>query len=244
MEQHISKVVKKCIKLDEPFPLNNRSEKYDSIKGNKYCKDGVNPIAFSAHIDEEIDNVAKQVTQQLNSQSLGYKKEIETSFRNGYEKGFADGMIKERTEQMKVIDTLFKEAKHRCDNSLRCVEVKVIDLAIEIAEKIIQKSIATSPELVVDMFHDIISLISENERIVLKVSPEDFEILQSCSPQYFTDNHNEVTIEVDRHLNIGDCRIEAEGGTIDGVVKSRLDILVDELLCVTGVKYGEIISRE
>ena len=133
------------------------------------------------------------------------------------------------------IDKLLKEAKKKSENAIRGLELKVIDLAVYLAEQITHKNIDSYPEIVEGIIHETMSYLIGNETVILKVSEHDFKIINNKYDKWLNmaGSTQEFRLEVDRRLKPGDCVIETEGGIIDAVVANHLDMLAEELAKVS-----------
>jgi len=193
-------------------------------------------LAFSKDIKAIIASLKRQVQTDIDVREREVQQRIEQAYKEGYLKGIEDGGQQERENRMKSIEALFSEGKSKSDNAIRNLEIKVIDLAVEIAEKLLRKSIELEPESVESMLTEIISYIIGSETVVLKVSAEDY---QTINVKYNTwmsmaGSASEFKIEIDKRLRFGDFLIETEGGVINGIVNDRINVLVEALLKVSG----------
>ncbi len=156
----------------------------------------------------------------------------ERARREGYEQGFSEGVGNERSTQINSIGILLREAKSKSERAIEALEVKVVKLAVAIAETIVRKSIEAEPALVEHIVTDTMAHLIGNEHVVLKVSSDDYKTINTRYDQWLgmAGNAAEFRIEIDKRLHRGDCIVETDGGIIDGVVSARIDELVAQLL--------------
>jgi flagellar assembly protein FliH len=232
----LSKVIKKFVELDEPVVIVKGSKKpASSVKSETVRKLNPQSLAFSELIHAEIEEHRKKITGQLKSREELHAQEIDKSFQEGYEKGLTDGIERERADRIKSIEALLAETKKKSEQVIRGLEVKVIELAATIAEKIIRKSVAADPSQVEHIVEETLSDIIGSEMVVLKVSPEDYQNIHAKYDRWLgmAGVSGEFRIEIDKRLRPGDCLVETESGIIDSVVSDRIDVLVEELLKVS-----------
>jgi flagellar biosynthesis/type III secretory pathway protein FliH len=189
-------------------------------------------LEFSRTVSKEIGRWLDTFRDRAEDLRKDTEERIERSWNEGHEEGFEKGLLHERSERIVSIDLLLGEAKRKKEQAVRDLEVRVIELAVNIAERIIGRTLSANPEIVADIIGEAISQMISGEKVVLKVSEEDMEFVKSRYEQLLgmTGNAREFRIEADRRLRRGDCVIETEGGMIDATLSSRLDFLVEELI--------------
>jgi len=224
----LSRIIKHSKSDIEPLVIGKAGTGKSAASGD----DGWKSLAFSNNIAGEIERWKHLAGTEAESRKEDNNREIQNAFQEGYEKGLTDGVQRERQEHMKAIDALFREAKKKSRNVIRNLEIKVINLAVTIAEQIIRKSIDAKPEIVDEMITETMSHIIGNEHIVLKVSAADFKTINAKYNTWMNlaGGAAEFRIEIDKRLKTGDFIVETEGGIIDAVVNDRIGIMVDELL--------------
>lgn len=232
----MQKVIKKFTEIDDPVLIDRKTVKRDSSKtpannGNIIAQS----LAFSKIISSEIDELKENAIKQSHTRNQIFSQELGKIYNEGYEKGLVDGIQRERDESMKSIDALLKEAKKKSKSAIRDLEIKVFELAVTIAEKIIRKSITADPSIAENIVSETMSHIIGSEMVILKVSAEDYTIINSKYNKWFTmaGSAGEFRIEIDKRLRTGDFVVETEGGIIDSIISDRIDVLVEELLKVS-----------
>ena len=227
----MSRIIKKPTITGEPVTLNRSFRQPDSsIKKEQAISS--NSLDFSGFMKNEISLRKKKFSTKIDAHNNAYRKSIQKAYDEGYDKGLSDGAENECQNKIKAIESLLQEAKVKSENAIKNLEIKVIELSITMAERIIRRSIEVNPELILDIVKDSISNLIGSEKVILKVSPEDFRIIQDKYAKWvaLAGGAKEFRIEIDKHLLQGDCLIETESGIIDSVVKERLDVFFEELL--------------
>ena len=200
-------------------------------------EDGDNrQIDLSSAVREEITHWKGNLARELESRNAGQRSELDQSREDGYRKGLQEGVERERSERIKAIDSLLRESKRKSERAIRGLEMKVIELAALIAEKIVRKSIETDPASILSIVEDAMSNLIGSESVVLKVSQDDYTVINERYDRWLSmsGNAHEFRIEVDKRLRRGDSIVETEGGIIDAVISERIDVIVNELLKVSG----------
>jgi flagellar assembly protein FliH len=227
--RRLSKIIKKSETAQNPAALDDFRlpvlEKKKPGKENRSLK-------FSETVQKEIDDWQKRYSEYLASQRSIQSHALEKAYREGYEKGFSEGQDQEKSDRIAVIDTLLKEAKLRKEQAIRNLEIKVVELAMNVAERIIHRSISADGSIMDDIIREVLSNIIGSETVVMKVSEHDLNLVNAKHDQWLnlSGNVREFRIEVDKRLKSGDCIIETESGINDAMISSRLDVLAEKLL--------------
>ena len=193
-------------------------------------------LDFSRTVKSEISRITRSFSRQISLRSREHDREMRGMSRKaneeGYKAGFDDAIEKERSERIEAIDKLLTEAKKKSENALHGLELKIIDIAVFLAEQITHKIIATHPEVIEGIIQETMSYLIGNETVILKVSEDDFKMVNAKYDKWLdkAGSTREFRIEVDRRLKRGDCIIETEGGIIDAAVSHRLETLAEELV--------------
>ena len=232
----MAKIIKKAKKLQESVSLGGKLSSLSGIKKKSDDNPNLNKLDFHKTIRTEINTLTsslnRKLTRQTNIQSRKEKDLSQKSYDEGYQAGVDAAVEKERSERIKSVDKLIKEAKKKSEDAIHGLEIKVIDTAIYIAEQIIRKSITKSPGIIEDIIQDTLTYLIGNEKIVLKVSEKEFDVINVNYDKWLdkVGSTQEFRLEVDKRLKTGDCIIETEGGVIDAVVSHRLETIAEELL--------------
>ncbi len=227
-------VIKKHEKKQKPFVV-PASQLEKTPGGGESAAADWSSVAFSSFINTEIAKWKGRASSIQKERDREMAGEVERAFDEGYQKGLADGVEKERQDRIKSIDALLAEAKKMKHNAIHDLEVKIIDLGVTIAEKIIRQSIHTDPSVAESIVEETMNHIIGSEKIVLKVSQDDFKVINNKYNKWMgmAGGVSEFKIEIDKRLRAGDYIIESEGGIIDGIVRDRINVIVEELLKVS-----------
>ena len=143
----MTNIIKKSVEVTKPVVVGKKSEKEKTSRAGKSKSDELhNPLAFSERIDSEIQRWKEKITGKYNEQAESQKQhhanEIEEAYQKGYDKGTADGIEQmadkieqERAGRIKGVDSLLKEAKKKSNEVVRNTEIKIIELAVAIADQ-------------------------------------------------------------------------------------------------------------
>ena len=98
-------------------------------------------------------------------------------------------------------------------------------LALAIAAKIIGHELATTPGTIADIVTNVIETACVREACVIRVNPEDHEMLRAHWPRVRgrpDARQSTWDLVADRRIGRGGCLIEANGGSIDAQLETQL----------------------
>lgn len=193
----------------------------------------------SAKIIEEAEN---QKESMINSAYIRAKEVLEQSkeegYSQGYDDGYNDGYDKGYNEGKNKSDALIKEALeikngylNKKENLLKELEEDIIELVINIYEKVINKKNEEDSEMIVSLVLNGISNLDLTDKLTIITSKEDFNILEMAKDEILAKASmiSQLDIKYDVSLEKGDCILETSKGNIDVSLKNQLDE-VKELL--------------
>lgn len=159
---------------------------------------------------EKIKNQVSDIEQKAKEEGYRYGEELA-------QQHYSD-LIAEAVE--------FKErSKQEYDETIAAVEHDILKLVISIAAKIVGDEIRNNQEAILGVVRQTISACSNREKIVLKVSPEDYEFIIENEEKLRSSvkGLDEMEIKRDGTLEKGSCVIDTGFGSVDGSVDVRLE---------------------
>ena len=236
MERSLSNIIKQPKSAKEPVKLTNPAAPPLKNTSPMSAEQMLSSLDFSRTIKSEISSITRSFARQISHQYMEQDREMREMSREaneeGYKSGFDDALEKERSGRIEAIDKLLKEAKKKSENAIRGLELKIIDTAVSLSEQITHRTIAAHPEFIEGVIQETMTYLIGNETVILKVSEEDFKIVNAKYDKWLdtAGSTKEFRVEVDRRLKRGDCIIETDGGIIDAVVSHRLETIAEELV--------------
>lgn len=110
------------------------------------------------------------------------------------------------------------------DSTAAAVERDSIELALQLAEKIVAGALAVESERVVDVVRGALRRLSERRRVTILVHPDDLETVRAATEGFVTGlggiEHCEVQAE--RRISPGGAMVRTEEGQIDAQVNTQL----------------------
>ncbi len=177
----------------------------------------------------------KEEKRRFDAEVLMYVQKIkDNAFQEAYEQGLQKGIEESKKEA-------FNQAKQEIGMRLRsfteiCEKINsmtklifeqnekdIVDLCYLMAEKVVQKTLIREPEMVFNVFQNVLKNQSVTQ---IQVSEEDFS--------YYEKNKVEIGLDIDlkninilanRDLRSGDVLFSNDLGILDGTLTSRLEML-------------------
>lgn len=104
------------------------------------------------------------------------------------------------------------------------VERDAIELALQLAEKVVAGALAVESERIVDIVRGALRRLAERRRVTILVHPDDLETVRAATESFITGlggiEHCEVQAE--RRIAPGGATVRTEEGQIDATVNTQL----------------------
>jgi len=152
----------------------------------------------------------------------------EQAKQDGYKEG-----IENAKKELEELKGKFAEFYKYKDEIFDKVSGCIFDISVEIAGKILNKEIETDKTAVIKMIKSAVEEVNKTEnKIVLKVMPQDVEIVKNKVPEIFEGEGFEASISVvpDKTIKEGGVIVETSNGIIDATVQTQL-VIMEKALC-------------
>jgi len=163
---------------------------------------------------------------QAESQHLGHQQ--------GVERGLAEARV--RVEgALEAVAAAERALAEMYDRYVAEAEAAAVDLAFQIAEKLIGATIASDREAVLGVVSGALLRTTDRDHLVLEVNPGDFELVRDSAAELASRLGGISRMEVvsERRVEAGGCVVRTEAGEIDARVSSQLE-RVRQLLAEAG----------
>jgi len=110
---------------------------------------------------------------------------------------------------------------------------EMVRLALEIAEKIVIKTVAADPEIVASVLERARREVVDARRVRIHLNPADYELLAEMRPDLLTmghDNGRVIEVVADEEVSRGGSRLETEIGVVDATVPTQIAEIRRQLL--------------
>jgi len=170
------------------------------------------------------------------------KKIFEDAKENGYKEGYSKGLelakkevMEEYQEKILQANNLLTNAYQEKEKIINEAEPFIIELSLEIAKKIINKTIEQDNHFVLNIVKNALTKVHQFGLINIYVSPDYYGILINARENLLQNKLGirEIRIIPDSSINDAGCVIESEFGTVDATVTTQLEEIknaINELL--------------
>lgn len=151
----------------------------------------------------------------------------EASAKEGYEAGILQA--REDIEALREAISAFMNAKQEV---FEYIAPDILEISIDIAQKIIKKEITQDPQMILDKITEILKTLSKEEtKINLKVNPSQVSILKQSIPDILSDAGLDARIIIvpDETVTEGGCVVTTANGIIDATIESQISIIKEAL---------------
>jgi flagellar assembly protein FliH len=174
---------------------------------------------FDARLKEKIEAEKEQLSSQ-------FKKRAEQQYRMGQQKG-----REEATEELRrAIDLLAQYSRLLIQEKQEVTvryEKEVLDLAFQLAEKIIGRELELKPESVADVAKKALEQVVDSENVKLRVNPDDLDYVKAvyADLEAVLSSNAKLDIRSEPTIERGGCIVETEAGVLDARILTQLETL-------------------
>jgi flagellar assembly protein FliH len=181
---------------------------------------------------EEIVNQARDEAAQLRRQAAeqGRADALKIARQNAAAK--ANQALAERLETLlPALAAATAEIQQSRAAWRRHWEERAVHLAVAIAERIVRREVARTPEIALELIRESLELAAGAGRVVLRLSPRDFECLGEHTKAMGSKLGRSFPTEIvaDPAVSPGGCLVVTDLGEIDQRLESQLARIEEEL---------------
>jgi flagellar assembly protein FliH len=148
--------------------------------------------------------------------------------RRGHEAGLERGLAEARTRVEQALEAVAAAERSMAEMHDRYVadaEAAAVDLAFQIAEKIVGATIASDREAVLGVVSGALLRTTDRDHLVLEVNPGDFELVRDSASELAArlGGINRMEVVSERRVEAGGCVVRTDAGEIDARVSSQLE---------------------
>jgi flagellar assembly protein FliH len=212
-----------------PISLSFRVPTPDLVEHEHLAEDPAPPHPDFSQVGEE-------------ARRQGHDEGRQQGYAEGRQQGYADGMAAAQAAAAEEIGRLARIAEGVLQDHAafyRAAERQVIDLALQIAQKLVEREIQNVPDLAVGVIRAALEEMDARTSVRVRVNPEDAELLRRQWDEVVP-----PVIGADRAELVVDPRVRA-GGAIIETAQSQVDAqLESKLVQLTGALRSFAAGRE
>lgn len=214
-------------------------------KTNKVIKNDIaapveNKVEPEAVVQETIskEEIMEQYIKEAEAQAKAqYDLQMKKAFEEGMEKAKieADGIIEQaKVEYENILNEIVKlkeDAINEYKNEVKSNEKEIVDLAMDIAEKIINYEVDKSDNYILGIVEDAVNRVVNKKDVTVRLSTQDYYTVQANKKILVSKikGFGEIELIQDESLDIGSCIVDTPLGVIDGGLQVRMDNIQREI---------------
>lgn len=153
-----------------------------------------------------------------------------SAYQEGYQQGLEEGRAAGRQEvisHIQLVARIAEEARASRWQLLHSVEAEVVELAIEVARKIIGDELAANPRVVASIVATAVQKVARDQPVKVRLNPADVEVLGPYWAEAFgpADGDLSWVVVADRRVKPGGCVIDTRAGSIDAQIDTQLSFI-------------------
>ena len=181
---------------------------------------------------------AKTVGKQIIAEAQIKADEIKAEALRFREEVFAKARTEAKADvQARAAEELAR-AKMQAGQIIADSEKDVVELALKVAAKILSRDLERDPALVLEIVANCTEAARSSKAMIIKVHPDDGKLLREKKPRLIEliGRAVDIAIRDDAEVEKGGCVITTEYGTIDGQIRTQVEMLRNVLMPVDAKK--------
>lgn len=176
----------------------------------------------------ENDSALDSIIDQLET---NYKSEREIIYQSGYQAGLDEGrqqLQREAGSQFSALETIMQTLKENQWRLQKEAELSVLNLAIKIAERVINSEIEADRSKLKNVIQEALQYVQRDELIKIRLNPKDYAYISGESAM-LDQLPADINVEQDNSLSQGGCVLQTTLETVDASVERKLKELTTQL---------------
>ena len=148
-------------------------------------------------------------------------------YNAGYEQGYAAAAAaaeQAMAESVRRLAELVSSVHENHASFFRAAERQVVDLALQIAQKVVEREVENMPDLAVNIVRAALEEMDARTAVRVRVNPEDAELLRRRWAQVVPPGiaAERIELQPDERVRSGGAIIETTHGQVDAQIESKL----------------------
>ncbi len=201
----------------------------------------------------QVDCERRQMTAELESESRKLFERARSEGRaEGQKTGREEGLVQAKKEisaeyaqrfsaLVSRLESVHETLVAQTDSLIRLLTPKVIRLWQNLLKRMLHKEVALDQETILRVFTGVLQRVSNKERIVVYLAPEDVDLLRDRQGEYADILRGTKHLEfiADTSVDSGSCIVETNLGVYDARWRTQLEQIDSEIemLFIEGIRY-------
>ena len=214
-----------------------------SSKARRIGESAIEPFDWSpglvAPTPAQIGAASKSVSAATPTDAAGHASHLAALERDAFSKGFAQGeragaeaagkrgevVLRRLTETLDELTRLREQMIHQ-------TERQMVQLALAIARRIVQREISLDQDLLVAMARVALDRLGESAHVTVRLNPEDYHATAAARAAEWTGT--QVSVVADARVSRGGCRVESDFGEMEAGADAQIQEIARALLGDSG----------
>ncbi len=184
---------------------------------------GVDQIEQSS-LEETIEIKALEKLKEIQEQAY------QEAYNLGLEEGRAEAFNKATNEikyNIENLEQLLATMKNLKTDLLSFNESHLLKLVFQMASRIATTEVQANQETIIEIIRNSVLLSQDEENVTVRVSPEQFEFLETLKKQTGREYEflKKIRFEPNPEIAVGGCIVETNYGEIDARIEQRIEQL-------------------
>ena len=187
---------------------------------------------------KSLQQAERELREKHREKELRLEEELVQSIKEGYEEGRVRAEeesreLKKKAElSLREAELSLREARQKAKEIIASSEYKIIELAMAVAEKLVQTQLKTEPETITGIVRETMNILNGAEQAQLYVNPADHKTCLNFQGRLKEEFKELSRLEVvaDEEISRGSCRIESESGVAEYLLEEEQEQLKEALL--------------
>ncbi|MEW6572613.1 MAG: FliH/SctL family protein [Bacillota bacterium] len=158
----------------------------------------------------------------------------EQAYQEGYRRGLEEGLERagqEFQEKLTMASEVLQEAEAERAAIINQMERELVELAQEIASRIVAAELKVNHEVVVAIAREALALVRDRPQVMMFVHPDDLAACQQARSQFeaLLPEHAVLRILPDSEVKRGGCIVDTGEGVVDATLDSRWAAIIEAL---------------
>ena len=206
-----------------------------------------------AKLGAQVDSERRQMTAELESESRKLFERARSEGRaEGQKTGREEGLVQAKKEisaeyaqrfsaLVSRLESVHETLVAQTDSLIRLLAPKVIRLWQNLLKRMLHKEAALDQETILRVFTGVLQRVSNKERIVVYLAPEDVDLLRDRQGEFSDILRGTKHLEfiADTSVDPGSCIVETNLGVYDARWRTQLEQIDSEIemLFIEGIRY-------
>ncbi len=159
-----------------------------------------------------------------------YCRGFDEGARSGFEQGEKAGSeaVQQRLEHgLNSCGAMLQELEGLRRKTAAELETELVQLALAVARKIVNREIGIAPETVAGIVRQALDRVEHADRITVRLNPDDLKLLSELSPPLMPGRPDagRAVLAADEGVARGGCLIETDCGEVDARIERQFQVV-------------------